>query len=102
VANVAQPHNPDAVPRSRSGIDPHTHVHVLERLVTTTEEAVENIPIFLELLDQPVKDLTLRPCTMEKWNELLHITFRLLGDQSTFPVSAAWTLARNTLHYKTI
>jgi hypothetical protein len=49
------------VPRSRSGIDPQTHVHVLERLVTTTAEAVENIPIFLELLDQPVKDPTLRP-----------------------------------------
>jgi len=94
VANVAQPHNPDAVPRSRSSIDPQTHVHVLERLVTATEEAVENIPIFLELLDQPVKDLTLRPRTVEKWKELLHITFRLLGDQSNFSVSAAWTLAR--------
>jgi len=94
VANVAQPHNPDAVPRSRSSIDPQTHVHVLERLVTATEEAVENIPIFLELLDQPVKDLTLRPRTVEKWKELLHITFRLLGDQSTFSVSTAWTLAR--------
>jgi len=97
VANLSQPHNPDAVPRSRSGIDPQTHVHALERLVTATEEAVENIPIFLELLDQPVKDLTLRPCTMEKWNELLHITFRLLGDQSTFPVSAACTLARTMM-----
>jgi len=95
--NVAQPHNPDAVPRSRSGINPQTHVRVLERLVTATEEAVENIPIFLELLDQPVKDLTLRPFTMEKWNELLHITFRLLGDQSSFSVSAAWTLARTMM-----
>jgi len=97
VATLAQPHNPDAVPRSRSGIDPQTHVRVLERLVTITEEAVENIPIFLELLDQPVKDLTLRPRAMEKWNELLHITFRLLGDQSTFSVSAAWTLARTMM-----
>jgi len=97
VANLAQPRKPDAVPRSRSGIDPQTHVRVLERLVTVTEEAVENIPTFLELLDQPVKDPTLRPWTMETWNELLHITFRLLGDQSTFPVSAAWTLARNMM-----
>jgi len=97
VATLAQPHNPDAVPRSRSGIDPQTHVRVLERLVTSTEEAVENIPIFLELLDQPVKDLTLRPWTMEKWNELFHITFRLLGDQSSFSVSAAWTLARTMM-----
>ena len=56
---------------SHSSIDPHTHVHVLERLVTTTPEAVENIPIFLELLDQPVKDPTLRPSNMEKWRELL-------------------------------
>jgi len=96
LANLTQPHNPDAVPRSRSG-DPQTHVHVLERLVTAIEEAVENIPIFLELLDQPVKDLTLRPRTMEKWNELLHITFRLLGNQSSFSVSAAWTLARTMM-----
>jgi len=95
--DVAQPHNPDAVPRSRSGINPQTHVRVLERLVTVTEEAVENIPIFLELLDQPVKDPALRPYTMEKWNELLHITFRLLSDQSTFSVSAAWTLARTMM-----
>jgi len=97
VANLAQPHNPDAVPHSRSGTDPQTHVHILERLVTATEEAVENIPIFLELLDQPVKDLTLRPCSMEKWNELLHIAVRLIGDQSTFSVSAAWTLARTMM-----
>jgi len=97
VANVAQPHNPDAVLRSRSSIDPQTHIHVLERLVTATEEAVENIPIFLELLDQPVKDLTLRPRTVEKWKELLHIIFRLLGDQSTFSVSTAWTLARTMM-----
>jgi hypothetical protein len=103
VATLAQTHNPNSVeksnmiPRSRSGIDPLTHVQVLERLVTTTAEAVENIPIFLELLDQPVKDPTLRPCNMEKWKELLHITFRLLRDQSTFSVSAAWSLARTTL-----
>ena len=77
-------------PRSHSGIDPQTHVHVLERLVTTTAEAVENIPIFLDLLDQPVKDATLRPFNMEKWKGLLHITFRLLRDQSIFSVSAAW------------
>ena len=100
---LAQPNDPNSVergnmvPRSRSGIDPHTHVHVLERLVTTTAEAVENIPIFLELLDQPVKDPTLRPFNVEKWKELLHITFRLLRDQSTFSVSAAWTLARTMM-----
>jgi len=99
----AQPHNPNSVgksntvSRSRSGIDPQTHVHVLERLVTTTAEAVENIHIFLELLDQPVKDPTLRPFDMEKWRELLHITFRLLRDQSKFSVSAAWSLARSMM-----
>jgi hypothetical protein len=88
VATLAQPHSPNSVERSnmvlrsRSGIDPLTHVHVLERLVTTTAEAVENIPIFLELLDQPVKDPTLRPSDMEKWKGLLHITSRLLRDQS--------------------
>jgi hypothetical protein len=103
VATPVQPHNPNSaekssmVLRSRAGIDPHTHVHVLERLVTTTAEAIENIPIFLELLDQPVKDLTLRPFNMDKWKELLHITFRLLRDQPTFSVSASWTLARTMM-----
>ncbi len=103
LAKSGQPHNPDSVdkgdvvPRSRSGIDPQTHVHVLERLVTTTDEVVENIPIFLELLDQPVKDPTLRPLDVEKWRKLLHITLRLLKDQSTFSVSAACTLARTMM-----
>src|SRR5258706_7016356 len=98
-----QPHIPhsaeksDVVPRSHSGSDPQMHLHVLERLVTTTDEAVENIPIFLELLDQPVKDPTLRPLNVEKWKELLHITLRLLGDQSTFSISAACTLARTMM-----
>ena len=103
VAKPIQPHKPDGVeksevvPRFRSNIDPQTHIHVLERLVSTTAEAVENIPIFLELLDQPVKDATLRPFNVEKWKELLHITLGLLADQSTFPVSAAWTLARTMM-----
>ena len=103
VANLAQPHKLDGVekgklvPRSHSDIDPQTHVHVLERLVTTTAEAVENIPIFLELLDQPVKDVTLRPFNVEKWRKLLHTTLGLLRDQSTLPVSAACTLARTMM-----
>jgi len=103
VATLVQYHNPNSVEKSnivshsRSGIDPQTHIHVLERLVTTTVEAVENIPIFLELLDQPVKDPTLRPFDLEKWKELLHITFRLLRDQSTFSASTAWTLARTMM-----
>ena len=99
----AQSHNPDSVeksktePRSHSVIDPQTHVRVLERLVTRTDEAVENIPVFLELFDQPVKDPSLRPLNVEKWKELLHITLRLLTDQSTFPVPAACTLARTMM-----
>jgi len=87
----------NTLPRSRSDIDPQMHVHVLERLVTTTAEAVENIPIFLELLDQPVKDPTLRPFNVDKWRELLHMTLGLLRDQSTFPASAACTLARTMM-----
>src|SRR5258706_9751303 len=103
LAKPRQPHIPhsaeksDVVPRSHSGIDPQMHLHVLERLVITTDEAVENIPIFLELLDQPVKDPTLRPLNVERWKELLHITLRLLGDQFTFSVSAACTLARTMM-----
>jgi hypothetical protein len=100
VAKPSQAHNSESVekskvvPRSRSDIDPRTHVHVLERLVSTTAEAVENIPVFLELLDQPVKDTTLRPLNVEKWKVLFHTTFGLLREQPTFPVSAACTLAR--------
>src|SRR5258706_9186982 len=110
VANHTQSHNPDSdekskmVPRFHSGIDPRMHVYVLERLVTTTDEVVENIPIFLELLDQPVKDPTLRPLNVEKWKELLHITLKLLKDQSTFSASAARTLARTVMicyHHET-
>jgi len=94
-ANGAEKSN--TLPHSRSDIDSQMHIHVLERLVTTTAEAAENIPIFLELLDQPVKDRTLRPLNVEKWRKLLHITLGLLKDQSTFPVSAAWTLARTMM-----
>ena len=103
VAERVHSHNPDSVeksntvPRSHSGIDPQAHVHVLERLVMTTAEAVENIPIFLDLLDQPVKDLTLRPFNVETWKALLHVTLRLLGDQFTIPLSAACTLARTMM-----
>ena len=103
VAEHAHSHKPDSVeksntvPRSHSDIDPQAHVHVLERLVMTTAEAVENIPIFLDLLDQPVKDPTLRPFNVETWKALLHITLRLLGDQFIIPVSAACTLARTMM-----
>ena len=103
VAHPAQPQsrggieNKAVVTYSRHQIDPQAHVDVLERLVMTTAEAVENIPIFLELLDQPVKDLTLWPFNVEKWKQLLHITLRLLGDPSTFSVSVACTIARTML-----
>src|SRR5258706_2719160 len=89
VPERAQSHDPDSdekskiVPHSLSGIDPRIRIYVLERLVTTTVEAVENLPIFLELLDQPVKDPTLRPLNVEQWKKLFHITLSLLGDQST-------------------
>src|SRR5258706_3176134 len=103
VAESAQSHNPDSVekssmvPRSRSVIDPQIHVDVLEQLVTTTIDAVENIPIFLELFNQPVKYPTLRPRNVEKWKDLLHITLSLPRDQSTFSGSAACTLARTMM-----
>jgi len=85
----------EVVTRSRYQIDPQTHVNVLERLVTTTVEAIENIPIFLELLDRPVRDPTLWPSNVEKWKQLLHMTLGLLGDPSTISESAARTIARN-------
>jgi len=87
----------EVITRSRYQIDPQTHVDILERLVTTTADAIENIPIFLDLLDQPVKDPTLRPSNVEKWKQLLHITLGLLGDPSTFTDSVARTIARNVI-----
>ena len=82
---------------SYSRIDPQTYAGIFERLVTTTAEAVENIPVFLELLDQPVKDLTLLPSNVENWKHLLHVALGLLGDPSTFSDSAARTVARTLL-----
>ena len=87
----------ETIAPSRSQIDPQTYVDILERLVTTTAEAVENIPVFLDLLDQPMKDPTLRPSNIEKWKKLLHTTLGLLGDPSTFSSSIACTIARNVL-----
>jgi len=85
----------EVVTRSRYRIDPRTHVDILERLLTTTVEVMENIPVFLELLDQPVKDPTLWPSNVKKWKHLLRITLGLLGDQLTFSDSAARTITRN-------
>ena len=42
-------------------------------------------------------DVTLRPFNLEKWKELLQITWRLIREQSTFPLSAAWTLSRTVM-----
>ena len=75
-------------------IDHQTYVHILERLVTMTAQAVENIPVFLELLDQPVKDPTLRPSNVGDWKHILCITSELLKDSPTFSDSAARTIAR--------
>ena len=81
----------------RPQIDPQTYVNVLERLVEGTAEGVENIPVFLELLDQPVKDPTLRPSNITEWKRLFRTTLSLLGDPSTFPDSGARTIARSVL-----
>ena len=102
VTQSMQLHNLDSaeksqvIPGSRSDIDPQTHSHVLERLLSTTAEAVENIPIFLELLDLPVKAM-IWPSNERQWRKLFHITCRLLGDQSTLPFFAAWVLARTAM-----
>ena len=87
------------VARSRFQVNPQMHVNILERLVMITAEAVENIPVFLDLLDQPVKYPTVRPSNIEKWKQLLHITLGLLGevDPSFFSDSAAWTIARTMM-----
>ena len=93
-SEATQPVPPNNGVAKRFFDDPQTHVYVLERLVSRTAEAADTIPIFLELLDQPVKYPTIRPFNLEKWKELLHITFGLLRGQPTFSASAAWTLAR--------
>jgi len=87
----------EVVTRARSQRDSQTHVDILERLIRTTAEGVENIPIFLELLDQPVKYPTLQPNDLEKWKQLLDITMRLLGDPSTYSESVTCTIARTVI-----
>ena len=88
---------PATITRSHSQIDPQIYVNIFERLVATTAEGVENIPIFLDLLDQPVKDPRLRPSSVDKWKELFRTTLGLLGDLSTFSDSAAHTIICNAL-----
>ena len=88
---------PATITHSHSQIDPQTYLDIFERLVTGTAKGVENIPVFLDLLDQPVKDLRLQPSNVAKWRELLHTTLGLLGDLSTFSDSAACTIARSVL-----
>ena len=85
---------PQSQPQSQN--DYQTYASILERLVTTTPQAVENIPVFLDLLDQPVKDLTLRPSNLKKWKELLDTTVGLLGDP-TFSDSATRTIVRTLM-----
>lgn len=85
------------VGQSHLQIDYQTYASILERLVTMTAEVVENIPVFLDLLDQPVKHLILRPSNVDKWKKLLHTTVHLLGDPSTFSELAARTIARNVI-----
>jgi hypothetical protein len=100
-----QPRHPEGVKkkevvsrsRSRSQVDHQVHVDILEWLVRRTAGAVENIPIFLELLDLPVKNPTLRPSDIERWKDLLHITLGLLGDPSAYTESTAYTVARTVL-----
>ena len=87
----------ETITRPPSKIDPQTYVNILERLVTTTAEAVENIPVFLLLLDQPVNDPTVRPSNIKKWKELLHTTLGLLGDPSTFSASITRTITHSVL-----
>ena len=53
--------------------------------------------MFLDLLDQPVKDLTLRPSNVDKWKDLLRTTVGLLGDPSTFSDSATRTISRTLM-----
>ena len=89
--------NWEVVPHSQSQIDHQIYVHILEQLVTRTAQAVENIPLFLELLDQPVKDPTLRLSSVEVWKHVLNITLELLEDSSTLSDPAAQTLTRTML-----
>ena len=89
----------ETITRSHSQIDPQTYLNILERLATMTAKGVENIPVFLDLLDQPVKDPRLRPASVEKWKELLRTTLGLLGDPSTFSDSVARTIARSVMFW---
>jgi len=97
VSAVTQPKVDKGAGMNHSLEGSQTHVDVLERLIRRTAEGVENIPIFLELLDQPAKYPTLQPNDRKKWKRLLDITLRLLGDPSTYSESVACTIARTMI-----
>ena len=88
-------HSPS--PQGSRPVNKQAAVHqfsLIERMVTTTAPRLENIPVLLELLDQPVKDFTLRPSNVNSLKYLLQNTLGLLGDSSTLSDPAARTIAR--------
>jgi hypothetical protein len=73
------------------------HFKIAQRLAQKTSEAADNIPVFLELLDQPVKYPYLRPRAIPEWQGLLQTAVRQLSDLSTFTAPIARTIARTFL-----
>jgi len=73
------------------------HFKIAQRLAQKTSEATDNIPVFLELLNQPVIYPYLRPRAIPEWQNLFQTVLRQLGDLSTFTAPVARTIARTFL-----
>ena len=95
----------DGLPQSNKGVekrgasnfaqfDPRTYSQIAEWLVRTAEPQ-GNVPLLLELLDQPAKYPILRPSNVRRWEQLVCTTLELLGDPSTFSDPVARVIVRN-------
>ena len=71
-----------------------THLAISERLYAATSKAVENLPVFIELLDQWVHTPSLRPHSMSTWHQILPLVQPYLSNASLGKVFGLRSAAR--------
>jgi hypothetical protein len=77
-----------------------THADILKRMVETTPEGNDNIPLFLAILDQPITHGYLRPQSINVWKQLFDLVFPVLrSNPSLVTPSTLRTLIRTWNFY---
>jgi len=77
-----------------------THADILKRMIETTPEGSDNIPLFLAILDQPLTHGYLRPQSVTVWKRLFDLVFPVLrSDPSLVTPSTLRTLIRTWNFY---